>query len=121
MAVALEEVLVGGQRKQMVWVRWLAVVPAAYLGWWAALIFGIMLLNLAESFCPPSEMISGMCVAWWFHYGEKAIFAFSAALAAFLVIVLPVLVTPSHRHVVAWSAFIGGGAVAVVLGWQLAA
>jgi hypothetical protein len=91
-------------------IRWSLVVPAAVVGWIMALLAGLGLLALADRFCPAASMVSGACTAPWHAPVTTAIFCTAAALAALLVILLPVLMAPAHRGVVAWIAF-GGGMV----------
>jgi hypothetical protein len=48
------------------WLRWLLVLPAAWVAWYAAVLIGFGLYTVAEALCPPDQVISGMCVAPWF-------------------------------------------------------
>lgn len=105
------------EAKMLIWLRWLAVIPAAVLGWYIALLTGIILLDGVTSLCPAEQMISDLCGASWFRYAELAVFCFSAALAAFLVITFAVLVAPSQRIVVAWSMFMTGSFAAGYMAW----
>jgi len=89
-------------------IRWSLVVPAAVVGWILALVAGLGLLALADRFCPAESMVSGACIAPWHAPVVEAIVGVCAALAAMLVILLPVLVAPGRRPVVAWVAFVGG-------------
>ena len=88
--------------------RWIAVVPAGVLGWYLALLTGLTLLSGATALCPADRMVSGACVAPLFPYVETAIIYVSVALAAFLVVELPVLTAPRWRSTVAWVAFVAG-------------
>ena len=103
--------------------RWLAVVPAALAGWYLALASGILLHSLATSLCPDALLVSGMCTAGWFEWLEQGIFAFTAALAAFLVVWLAVLCCPSTgpgtKARVAAIAFALGALVAIVFAAKL--
>jgi hypothetical protein len=90
------------------WLRWLLVVPAVFVAWHLAIVAGMLLLAVAESFCPAEQMVSGMCIAGWFRLAETIIFLFSAGLAAVLVIVAAVLTAPAHRVRVAVFTFLAG-------------
>jgi hypothetical protein len=56
----------------MRWVRWLLLIPGAWLAWSVALVSGIAVHSALESLCPPERVISGMCTATWFRYAEKS-------------------------------------------------
>lgn len=94
--------------------RWALTPVASVGGWYVALILGIMLLEIAQSFCPADETISGMCVAPWFRAVESGIFCFSTALSAVFVIGAAVLVAPAGKVLIAWLAFLIGSIVACV-------
>lgn len=93
-------------------------MPAALAGWYLALFIGMFLLGFAESLCPPEDMVSGACLARWFDPVQTAIIYFSASLAAFLVVLFPTWMAPSHRNRVARSAFSVGALVAAFLAWS---
>ena len=90
------------------WLRWLLVIPAVYVAWHLAIVAGMLLLALAESFCPAEQVVSGMCIAPWFERAETVIFLFSAGLAAVLFIGVAYMMgveTPAFRSeppVVGW-------------------
>lgn len=90
------------------------MVPVAILAWYAVFLFGMALIMGIGSLCPPKEVISGSCVAWWAPYAERAAFIFCAGLAAFLVVVSSAMVAPSHRNKVARLSF-GLGLIAAVI------
>ena len=102
-------------------IRWLAVLPAAVVGWFVALVIGLIVHSGIESLCPRDQMDSGMCVAPWFPYASDAVSAFGAGLAAVLVITLAVLAAPAHRIVVMRTAFVAGLLVAIYMLWQTSA
>ncbi len=52
-------------------IRWILVIPVAYLGYYLAMISGLGALALAEAFCPLDEVISGMCTAGYMGLIEK--------------------------------------------------
>ena len=91
------------------------MIAAPILGWYVALVAGLLLLDFAESWCPPEEMISGMCTAAWFPLASNAVFCFSTALAAVLVVAGAGLSAPARRRQVAWTAFTLGSVVALAL------
>ena len=97
--------------------RWLAVVPAVYVSWHFCLVIGMILLAMAESFCPEDQKVSDLCVAAWFERVETIIFVFSAGLAAILIVASATVVAPAYRIWVACITFISGSLVAVYLGW----
>lgn len=99
--------------------RWLAVLPAALAGWYLALAGGIVLHSLATSLCPQDLLVSGMCTANWFPWLEQLIFAFTAALAAFLVVWLATLCCPANKAGVATLAFVCGALITLLLAVQL--
>jgi hypothetical protein len=102
-------------RRPFEWLRWLLVIPAAVLGWYAALIAGMLLLAFAESLCPPEDVVSGACMAPWFGTVSAVVFCIGTALAAVLVVLLPTLAAPRARLRVAWVAFALGLAVALAM------
>ena len=102
-------------------IRWLAVLPAAVVGWFLALVIGLIVHSGIESLCPRDQMDSGMCVAPWFPYASDAVSAFGAGLAAVLVITLAVLAAPAHRIVVMRTAFVAGLLAAIYMLWQTSA
>ena len=89
-------------------IRWLLVIPSAFAGWYAALFIGLILYNVADSFCPPELMISGSCIASWHEPLIECLFVFGASLAAVLTILFSILVAPKKRKLVAKVIYIGG-------------
>ena len=105
----------------MKWLRWFAVIPTAIIAWYVVFIFGLTLVSAIGSLCPPEEVISGHCGAWWYPYAERTIIIFSVALSAFLVVVSAATVSPSHRVLVAWVAYVTGVIVAIYFVTQTSA
>ena len=99
--------------------RWVAVIPAALLGWYLALVIGLSLRSLATSLCPPEDLVSDACAASWFAPVEDGIFIATAALAALLVLLFSTVICPSHKRGVAVVVFVVGTASAVLLGYAL--
>jgi hypothetical protein len=96
-------------------VRWLAVIPTAFVAWYAVFLLGMGIILTIGTLCPAEEMVSGSCVAWWAYYAEHGAFIFCAGLAAFLVVVGTAVVAPTHRKHVAVVSFILGAAIAVYM------
>jgi hypothetical protein len=94
-------------------VRWLLTPVACVAAWYVALIVGGILLEVATAFCPKDQMISGSCMAPWYPAVVAAIFCFSAALSAVLVVTTAVFAAPNARAVAAWLAFAIGAIVAL--------
>ena len=97
----------------ILWLRWLSVIPAAVVGWFIALAFGLFLLHVLDSMCPPEQIVSGMCTAPWYDTGFEVAVVIGASLAAFLVVVLASITAPTHRILVSRLAFAGGAAYAL--------
>jgi hypothetical protein len=85
-----------------VWIRWLLVLPAAYLAWGVALLFGMLLHGAAQSLCPDDQMVSGMCTAPWSPQVDRIVTCLGAGTAAALILISSTLMAPSHRLTVAW-------------------
>jgi hypothetical protein len=85
--------------------RWLLLPFASIGAWYVAIIIGIVILSIAESFCPEDQQVSGMCVAAWWKPVETCIFCFSTGLSAFLVVATAFFVAPAARGQVVWLAF----------------
>lgn len=99
--------------------RWICVIPAAYLGYYLAMIGGMAALALAESFCPPEMVVSGMCTAEYMRRTEKILFLLFPGIAAVLVVLLPVLVAPTRKIAVACVFLAAGSVIAMILGVSL--
>ena len=99
--------------------RWICVIPAAYLGYYLALIGGMAALALAESFCPPEMLVSGMCTAEYMRSAEKVLFLLFPGIAAVLVVLLPALVAPARKFAVACVFLAVGSVIATVMGVSL--
>jgi hypothetical protein len=98
------------------WIRWVAVVPAAVAGWWIVVVVAIALHGLVFSFCAPEDVVSGACVAPWFLRFESALLNCSVALSAILVVLVPTVIAPAHRRLVAWGSYVSGAIVALSIG-----
>ncbi|MFY0666336.1 MAG: hypothetical protein JXQ97_17070 [Natronospirillum sp.] len=97
----------------MKWFRWLAVIPSSIIAWYAMFILGMFVLFGINYLCPPEDIVSGQCMAWWYSYAEQSTIYLFVALSAFFVVVCAAIVAPSHRMYVAWVAYLSGFLVAV--------
>ena len=88
------------------WIRWIAVVPAALMGWSCGGLFFDGMRRLVVYLCPDKNPISGTCTASWLAGFESALILASSCVAAFLFVALPTLIAPAERRRVAWCAFI---------------
>lgn len=93
-------------------IRWLLVIPSALAGWYLALLIGVFLYSVADYFCPPAEMISGLCVARWHGTVIEGLFVVGASLAAIFVVQFAVFTAPEKKTAVAISVFCLGMATA---------
>jgi hypothetical protein len=99
------------------WLRWLSVAPSAVLAWFIAVYVVLELRRLALALCPAEMVFSGTeCDAAWFATVDHALMPFGAGLAAVLVVLLPTVIAPSHRRMVAWAVFVVGAGIAAVPG-----
>ena len=100
--------------------RWLLVVPAGILAWYAVFIAVLFTYPIVEQvLCPPGDWISRTCMNSTVSQWMKAFVLVHAGLSAVAVVVSAVAVAPSHKRVIAWLAF-GAGAL-VALSFALAA
>jgi len=103
--------------KMVTVLRWLAIVPAVVAVWWLTILLRFGLLEVAIRFCPPEQLVSGICVAPWYRYVEGGIIVGCAGLAAALIIAVSVLLAPSHRLSVASVILAGGVVVALYMAY----
>jgi len=108
-------------RVVMVYMRWLCLVPAALLAWYAALVIGLLAHSGLDRLCPPALMVSGWCTAGWYRSASDAVICFGAALSAVLVLLAAAWVAPSSKTQVIWVTLATGSSVAVWLGWSASA
>jgi hypothetical protein len=88
-------------------VRWILLPIVCLAAWIAALFAGIVAHSVAEFFCPPDQMVSGVCVAPWFETLDAWLVRFFSAFAA-LVIASCYFTAPAARTLVAWVVFAAG-------------
>jgi hypothetical protein len=94
--------------------RWIAVAPSAIVAYLFSFFTGFALMDIADSYCPPSQVVSGMCTAPWAHDVELGIMTFGAGLAGFLLVAVPAQVAPSEQIVIARAILIGGTVLALI-------
>jgi hypothetical protein len=93
--------------------RWVLLPVACIAAWYVAFFVGLVLLSVAESFCPSDQMVSGLCTAPWFRTVQAGIVCFSTALSAALVVTAAFVTAPAARVLVAWLALGLGSIVAL--------
>lgn len=101
--------------------RWIAVLPAAVLAWYGCFLVGLLTLFHAGQMCPPGQLESGLCGAWWYAPLSATIEAAFVALSAIGVVCIAALVAPRHKVRVAWAAYGGGSLVAAYFAWHTGA
>jgi hypothetical protein len=99
----------------MTWLRWAAVIPAAFFGFYAALAFGFGILHVLDGLCPPDQIESGFCIAPWYEPALQSAVCFCSGLAAFLVVLLPTLAAPNHKRLVAGLSYVSGAGTAIAM------
>jgi hypothetical protein len=92
--------------------RWLLVPFVGVLGCWAGFALAIALHGAFTWLCPAELLVSGMCIARWFHAAEAVSFCAGASIGAVLAVLLPSLVAPARQGIVAAVAFACGAAYA---------
>lgn len=100
----------------MTLLRWLLLLPAAVLAWYAVFALGLYTHGLAERhLCPPADLVSG----WCFNAGVQRTLDFLmhgfVALSAVAVGVALVVVAPARREQVLLVALPAGILVALLL------
>jgi hypothetical protein len=96
-------------------IRWLLMVPSAFGGFYTGVLAAMLIYELGDSLCPAADVVSGMCVAPWFWYLEQCAFGFGSLLCGAFVVLLPTLVAPAHRRIVAPAFYALGLACAAML------
>jgi hypothetical protein len=84
------------------------------------LFAGALVRDWAEvALCPPDAFRYGICYDAGWHASEAILITSFASLSAIAVVLAAVLVTPSHRCVVAWATFAIGACAAIAMGFLL--
>ncbi len=99
--------------------RWLLIIPAAFVAWYAAFFTGIALLTGLNRLCPAGRMVSQSCIAPWSGIIFNAAMCFGAGLAALLIMFASALLAPTHKRQVAVVTLLVGSAVAVAMAVSL--
>ena len=94
-------------------IRWILVLPVAWLGWAISLGVGALVYSIAEASCPREQVISGHCAAPWFGRVMEGIFIGGSGLAAALILIGCTLMAPSRRRAVALATYLVGVGVAL--------
>ena len=96
--------------------RWLAVIPAAFMGFFAAVALGLVIWRSLDAFCPAAENFEGFCSAPWYDEAITLALCVCAGVAAFLVVTLSAWTAPAHRRTVSWLAYAIGAAITISFG-----
>lgn len=102
-------------------IRWVMVIPAAVIGWWLAISFGLLLTSVPGYFCPPELTESGVCMTPWYGPVMSGIMIFAAALSAVMTLLFAVLVAPNKRDLVAKAVFVAGSIYATYFAFSISA
>jgi hypothetical protein len=94
-------------------IRWVLVPISGVTVWYAVFLLGIGGVGLIDSLCPPELVISGSCTAAWHGPAVDALILLCTAIAAAGIVVVPALVAPSRRFLVAALAYALGATFAV--------
>lgn len=87
-------------------IRWLLTIPAALLGWFAGFLAGLVIYKINVWSCPTKHILFGTCLAPWSPYIEKFGEALGVTTASSLIVLLPTLVAPTNRNVVAIASYL---------------
>ncbi len=102
----------GVMRLNMTTVRWVLAIPAAVVGWYTAVLIGIVIYSIGDALCPPELMESGWCNASWHPIFFKSTFTFCASISAAFAVMAGSYMAPTHRALVAKLIFLFGSAFA---------
>ena len=92
--------------------RWLLVIPVAFLGWFLALFLGLSTEDFLTNLCPKDMIVSGACTAPWYFKLSSLIPPVFSGIAAVFVVAFPTLVAPVYRFQVSVIAFLCGAIAA---------
>ena len=95
--------------------RWLMTVPVGVFGWFTGLFAGIFIDSIGKWTCPSEYVVSGNCNAPWSLLLHSMAYVIGASVAACAVVLLPTLMAPTRRDIVALVAFTVGLAFAIYL------
>ena len=92
-------------RRNLQTLRWLFVVPSAFVGWYVGLIVALLIYSARKALCPTKYVVSGMCNAPWSPFVEGLAIIFGGILSGAMVVMLPTFFAPNHQKRVAWIAY----------------
>lgn len=96
--------------------RWLLILPGAYLAWYSVFIIGLATYPIVESaLCPPIDMISGTCMNPRVARAMVGFFHVFVGVAAAAVVLTAAVIAPSQKSAVAWIALAVGGLASTLL------
>jgi hypothetical protein len=103
-------------------IRWILVVPAAVVAWYAVFALGLFSHSYVEgNMCPPEDLVSGFCdndtVQGWL----RVIMHLFVGISAFAVVMTTAAVAPDHKERVAWATLAAGIVVAACFAVSAAA
>jgi len=93
--------------------RWVLVPISGVLVFYLVLFLGILCLDLVGDFCPPEEVVSGLCTAWWYDAAYHALVLGGSFIVVAGVVIVPGRVAPAHKLRVAAIAYLLGATFAL--------
>jgi uncharacterized membrane protein YeaQ/YmgE (transglycosylase-associated protein family) len=91
-------------------IRWLLVIPAAWIGFYLSMLVAMLSMQLLNGWCPGGTISSGQCSIGWINHAP---FLVGAAVAPALVLYFGTRMAPSHKIAVAWALYGIGAMVAL--------
>ncbi len=97
--------------------RYLLILPAASIGL-VSLIFLTSYITYVAGylFCPTDSFHSGTCYSSSFRNIERGCIILSVSISAILTVLLPSIVTPDEKDIIAKTIYILGSILAVIIG-----
>ena len=95
-------------------VGWALAAIVGVVAWHLVVILGMFADGLLHDCCPPDQVVSGLCMADWYDPAQDVLVIVFAGLSAVAVVLIPPLVTPSHRWKTALVAYGVGATFALV-------
>lgn len=89
-------------------VRWIFAIPGAVAGWYIGVVVALGIRQLGERLCPAEHLVSDLCHAPWSSFVTDFALVTGSLICGSLVVLLPALIAPSHRHRVAQLAYAVG-------------
>ena len=97
-------------------IRWLLVVPAAWVAWYSAALIGIAIYSVGDAMCPLELMESGWCNASWHPTFMKCVLIITASISAIFSILAGSYTAPNYRSYVANLILLVGAAFSIFFG-----